>query len=359
MAGAAVLSTFTYIPLLVKGLLGGSELIVTVLTGTYATASFVGSYLFGRAGDIYGRRLTLRLGLLFAALSFALLYLVDSMEVLFLVRALNGFTVGMYPGALAAYAYESKMKMGRFASFGSLGWGVGTLIAGYAASFELRLAFVIASLFFCLAFLSSLTLPPIDRVRVKVPLFPVETMRRNLPVYIAVLIRHSSAHALWTLWPLFLVSLGADEFAVGIIQATNSISQFFFMILITDKYDCHSLIQTGLGTTAVAFTYFLVVALYFDWVQLLPSQLLLGFAWSCLYVGALKYVTQNNVERATASGLLTSIMSVSGVIGPVIAAVLYSLWPGYVLIILYGTVMSLVAMVVFGRSDRGPIDAEA
>ncbi|MHA2424275.1 MAG: MFS transporter, partial [Candidatus Thorarchaeota archaeon] len=56
MAGAAILSAFTYIPILARDYLGADEFYITILVAAYATASFVSSYLFGRAGDIYGRR---------------------------------------------------------------------------------------------------------------------------------------------------------------------------------------------------------------------------------------------------------------------------------------------------------------
>ncbi|MFW9926122.1 MAG: MFS transporter, partial [Candidatus Thorarchaeota archaeon] len=124
MAGAATLSAFTYVPILARVNLGISEILVTVIVGGFATASFLSSYIFGRAGDVYGRRVIIRLGLLLATISFGLLLVSSDFVTLFIVRLMNGFCVGMYPGALAAYAFESKMKMGRFATWGAAGWGV-------------------------------------------------------------------------------------------------------------------------------------------------------------------------------------------------------------------------------------------
>jgi len=180
-----MLSAFTYVPILARENLGISELFITFLVAGYAGASFIASYFFGRAGDIYGRRIIIKSGLLLAIISFSLLLVSSSFEILFIVRMTNGFCVGMYPGALAAYAYESKMKMGRFASWGAIGWGVGTLVAGYAAGFNIYYAFVISTLFLAIAFISALTLPKLPRIVIKVPLFPVETFKRNMHIYIA------------------------------------------------------------------------------------------------------------------------------------------------------------------------------
>jgi len=348
MAGAAILSAFTYVPILARDYLGADEFYVTVLVAGYATAALVSSYIFGRAGDIHGRRIVLRIGLLIAALSFAMLMLVQDETTLFVVRVINGFAVGMHPGALAAYAYDSHMPMGRFASFGALGWGVGTFLTGIAATQDIYSAFALSSLFFVVAFASALTLPPVDRVRVRVPLFPIETLKRNFAVYAAVFIRHSSAFAIWTLWPLFLSDLGADLFTIGIVQAANSISQVVFMLTITDRIECSRLISVGLLASAATFMWFTLVS---SVLEILPSQTLLGFSWACLYVGSLKYVTQKNVERSTASGLLSSVLSIAGVFGPIYASVLYLLWPGYHAILMFAVAMSLFAFVLFRFSD--------
>lgn len=366
MAGAAILSAFTFVPILAQQILGDpiganldTQLYISSLVVVYGAASFIASYIFGRAGDIFGRRIVLHVGLLLSTISFVFLLFSESTEVLFFVRMFNGFSIGMYPGALAAYAYETELKMGRFASAGALGWGVGNLVTGYAALFSLDYAFAVSSLFFVFAFLTALTLPKIQREKVDVPFFPIDTLRRNFPVYSAVLIRHSSAFALWTLWPIFLTSLGADLFQIGIIQALNSIAQVIFMVGITDRFDCEKLIIIGLITTAITFGWFFMVT---DFIQIMPAQILLGLSWACLYVGALKYVTERNVERSTASGLLISMMAISGVIGPIMAAFFSTLWASnpiiaglfsvYQLIILNVIVMSLVGLIVFIYSSK-------
>lgn len=344
-----MLSAFTFVPILARESLNISEIFVTVIVGGYASASFIASYIFGRAGDLYGRRIVIRLGLLLSMVTFGLLLLSSSFETLFVVRVMNGFCVGIYPGALAAYAYESEMKMGRFATWGAAGWGVGTLFAGYAAGFNIYYAFLMATLFLAIAFGSALTLPDIPREIVKVPWFPVETFKRNASIYFAVFLRHSSAFAIWTLWPLFLFDLGGDPFSIAIVQATNAIAQVLFMVTITDRLDSKKLVSIGLVSSAITF---LLFPLARNVIEILPTQVLLGFAWATLYVGALKFVTENNKERSTASGLLASMLSLSGVVGPIIAAVIYTIWPGYVPIMLYAAIMSLVAYGLFWLNGR-------
>lgn len=344
-----MLSSFTYIPILARDTLGADELFVSLLVGSYAAASFVSSYIFGRAGDIYGRRIIVQAGFLVATLSFALLLLASTPGVLFIVRVLGGFSIGTYPGALAAYAFESDMKMGRFASFGAAGWGAGTLLAGFAAGFDIYFAFLMSSLFLAFAFITAMTLPHLERTPIDVPFFPIATIKRNWQVYLAVLIRHSSASAVWTLWPLFLTDLGGDPFTIGVVQAINGIAQVAVMIGLTDRFEYRPLILAGLLSSAATFGWFLLAT---NIIEIIPSQVLLGFAWSCLYVGALKYVTERNEDRSTASGLLNSTMSISMVMGPIIAAAFYSIWPGYAPIILFALLMSLVSFAIFWVSSN-------
>jgi MFS family permease len=349
MAGAAILSAVTYVPILAENNLGGDDIYVAFLVGMYALASFFSSYIFGRAGDIYGRRIVLRIGIVFSLMTFALLVFSNSLAMLFYVRLLNGFCIGIYPGALTAYAYESNMRMGKFASFGALGWGIGTAAAGYAAVFNIYYAFAVSTAFFLLAFASAFTLPKIQVTSIKVPLFPVRTFKRNYPVYLSVLIRHSSAVAVWTYWPLILVNLGADVLTVGLIQTTNSIVQVIFMWGLTDRFDCSKLVATGLIASAGTFLW---IGLAQNIWEMYLAQIVVGFAWSCLYVGALKYVTERNIERATASGLLQSILSIAGVAGPIIAAIIFALGGDYYTVIYFAAVMALLSFAMFQFTNR-------
>ena len=213
-SSAAIMASFSYIAILARDHLGADEFYVSILYSFCAGMAFFSSYFFGRLGDIHSRRLILFIGLFFSSFSFGLLWLASSPEILFIVRILNGLSVGMYPGTLAAYAYESDLKMGKFSSFGAVGWAVGTFIAGYAAEFDIRNSFLISAVFFVIAFLSALTLPSVPGAQMKIPLFPLATFKRNISVYITVFIRQSSVAAAWTLWSLHLINLGSNPFVL-------------------------------------------------------------------------------------------------------------------------------------------------
>jgi MFS family permease len=97
----------------------------------------------------------------------------------------------------------------------------------------------------------------------------------------------------------------------------NSLTQFLFMYTLGGRIK-HSLsITAGLllsSGTFLTFTFAL------DFWQLIPTQILLGLSWALLYVGGLRYLMDKNVEKATAGGLLDSVLNMASIIGPFLGA---------------------------------------
>ena len=91
-----------------------------------------------------------------------------------------------------------------------------------------------------------------------------------------------------------------------------------------------------------------------------PTQILLGVSWATLYVGSLKFVMERNVERATSTGLLNSVMSICAIIGPLIggSVVVVALSMGVAQLDAYrwtmyvATVMAIISFLGFWLSAR-------
>ena len=80
--------------------------------------------------------------------------------------------------------------------------------------------------------------------------------------------------------------------------------------------------------------------------QLLPTQILLGAAWAFLYVGSIKFLMSRNQERATATGLLNSVMNMSSIGGAVLGGFVAG-WFGYYATMYLAATASLVALIIF------------
>jgi DHA1 family multidrug resistance protein-like MFS transporter len=253
--------------------------------------------------------------------------------------------MGIFPAALITYVHESHGKLGNFSSYGAIGWLIGMVIAGVIAQYLfLRSIFILSSAMFMVAFLLSMQLPPLKHKPIRVPLFPKNILKKNLAVYLSILIRHSGANLMWVFWPLFLQALGADLLWIGIIIAINAASQAVIMYFIVDRIDCKKSIYIGLFLSGVTFLSF---ALAKDYIQLLPTQLFLGMSFAFMYVGAIIYLNKFNKERGTATGILTSILNLSSIIGSIFAVFLIAILGDYRWIIVCAAIMAFVAFVVF------------
>jgi len=265
------------------------------------------SMVFGRLGDIFGQKAIVVSGFLLSAVVFLGHNLIHDIPSLYVLRGLAGIGAGMIPGPLCALAWSG--SIGMFSAVGSLGNAAGDLLAGFLT--EQSLIFVTSALLCAAGFIIAFFIRE-KKKRVAVPLFPIRIMKKNLCVYVPFLIRHSSAQAIWAICPIYLVGLGASKLWIGIIYALNPLLQFCFMLLI-DARRSTSLIKLGLLFSSVTFLGYAVAP---NWQVILVLQILLGFSWANLYLGSLKYLLRNNVEQATAAGMLNSVIGLSGIIGP-------------------------------------------
>ena len=312
-----------------------------VVTG-YATAVFLASILAGRAADIRGRRIFLRIGFLTATLASLLQIFATSAIELLLVRAFLGSAAGIIQSVLVAYfMYETQGKVGIFSSIGALGWGIGSLIAGIIGHHLLVFTFSAGLMLIATIFI--FTLPRMREAKFEIPLFPRQVFKRNYPIYLSVLIRHTGANFVWVTYPLFLMDvLHADALWVGIIYMVNAFGQFFVMSRL-DPYNSSHLIKVGFILSALTFLGFSLAQTV---LEIIPIQVALAFAWSALYVGSLRYVTERNEEKATSTGWLQGMISIAGIIGPAIGGTM-DVAIGYRLTMIAAMVLSFTGLVVF------------
>lgn len=307
-----------FMPNLVKDL-GGSDMMLGIIVAAYSATMFLSHYIFGRASDMHGRRLILRIGLIVSALAFLLQIAAWDYTSLLVARVIAGFAWGIAPAALVAYVYETKKSIGKFSSYGAFGWFIGSLLAGLLVAYN-RL-FIVSSLFLFTGFLVSLRMPSAGEHKVSVPLFPIRIIKKNMRIYVQYFLRHLGANISWTVYPLYLSGIGASYFWIAITYAVNTGTQAIVMRYL-DSYDNKKLISWGLFLSIIFFG---GLALATDFWKVIPLSVILGFSWSMLYVGSLKTLLEGNVERATATGLLNSTIHSAGILGPLMAGIIATL----------------------------------
>ena len=345
---AAMMSSWAYISIYARDL-GMSDTEIGLIVASYSLALFLSSFVFGRASDKYGRKMFLLVGLVMSAIAFFLQSFAQNFFVLLTIRVLVGFCLGIFPSSLIAYVQEKKKDLSKFSSFGSLGWAFGSLIAGsIAVNLSIDKVFVFGSLLFFLAFLTASRMKFGEHHSVDVPKFPIKIIKKNLPLYLSILIRQSGAQMIWTFWPLFLGSLGADLFWVGVILMTNSAVQFVFMYTLSGKIKYVTSVTAGLFLSSVTFFSFTLAANHW---QIFPTQILLGVSWALMYVGGLRYLVDRNVEKATVSGLFDSVLSLSSIIGPFMATFVIA-FGGYETTMYLASIFAFIGFLSFGFSQQ-------
>lgn len=351
LSNASVMMSMIFIPLFAV-LVGASRLEVGIIGASYGIAIFFSSYFFSRASDMRDKRMFMKAGLAIATVAFFLQVFAISALSLTIIRGLAGFAMGIFTAPLIVYTYESGGKLGMFSSYGALGWAVGGMLAGIIGQLAESVVqtnslapywavFVLSSVLFLVSLLISLDLPEVKVRPTQVPLFPAALLKKNLWVYASMLLRNSGAFAIWTIFPLFLMELGANKFWIGALFFANTYTQFIIMRRLDIRKD-EVLIKAGLLLSAfVFFSYSLAAKFYY----ILPFQIVLAFSYSFVYVGSLLFLTRTNEERTTSVGILNSVISLSMVIGPLFGGAIAQIW-GFREVMYFSGGITLIGLLI-------------
>ncbi|HBX23554.1 MAG TPA: MFS transporter [Desulfotomaculum sp.] len=338
----AIQGSIIFIPLL-GAQLGASDFQVGLIGAAYGGAYLLSSLYFGRQSDRRGRIAYVRSGLLLCVIAFAIQLLAHDLYILTLVRAGVGFSLGVTMAALMAYAYESGVDMGRFSSYGSLGWIAGALGAAFLKDFNILF---LASAMCCLVafaialFFSSATDLDVRGKKKEVASFR-DVAKAGFPIYLAVFLRHLGAAAVWIILPLYFTSLGLDRFWVGMLWGVNFAVQFIVMRYV-NRFDANKTFAFGQVLSIIVFVAYVLVS---KLIPLIAVQVLLGVAWSCLYVGALLLVLRSGEDRGTASGVFQATLNLCSVFGPLLGGIIAQ-FAGYHGVMIFAAALGVAGLVV-------------
>lgn len=343
----AIEAALIFIPLLSKEL-GASNLSVGIVGAGYGMAYFASSLFFGWESDRKGRVRFVQVGLGLSVIAFLLHLLANNLAVLMLVRGIAGFSLGISSAALLAYVYETEGNVGKFSSYGSLGWVFGALAAAIIKAY--KPLFLLSSILCIMAFLLTLRLrKEKERQRSITPQL-LRVVRRNIKVYSAFFLRHLGASALWIVLPLLLAQIGADKLWIGTLSVINFGGQFLAMRYV-DRFKETKLFLIGLVLSGAVFLAYFLAS---DYRQLIPVQVVLSLAWSCLYIGVLLLLLRGGEERGTTTGVLYSTINLCNAAGPFLGGALSQLW-GFQFVALFAAALSFSGIPLALRLRPSPV----
>jgi MFS family permease len=340
----AVQGSIIFIPLLGVQL-GASDFQVGLIGSIYGAAFLASSLFSGWKSDSTGRLLFVRWGLFLSSAAFAAQLLAHSVLLLVAVRGMVGFTLGISTAAAIAYAFESGADMGKFSSYGSLGWIFGALAAALVG--DIHLLFWISFLVCLLAFFLSLVFREVPSLHLSAPPNLWRVMRKNYRIYLAIFLRHLGATAVWIILPLYLASLGMDRFWIGLLWGINFAVQFIVMRYL-ERFSEYKIFAFGQLLSILVFVAYAFVS---GRAPLIAVQALLGVAWSCLYVGALLIVLRSGEERGTAGGIFQSTLNLCNAVGPLLGGLIAQGW-GYRGVIFFAAALGVAGMLTAVPASR-------
>jgi MFS transporter, DHA1 family, multidrug resistance protein len=340
----AAMSSFIFIPLLgVK--LGASDFEVGMVGAAYGISFLVSSLFSGWKSDHLGRLIFVRWGLLISSVAFAGQLLANSVIMLIIVRAVVGFSMGIAIAAVITYAFETGANMGKYSSYGSLGWIFGAVTVALVG--DIRLIFLISFLICLLAFFISLAFKKVPVCTFSRPPNMWHVLRRDYRIYLAVFLRHLGASAVWIIFPIYLASIGLNNFWIGILWGINFLIQFVVMRQL-ERFSEFKVFFYGQLLSIVVFTAYIFIT---SRIGLIIIQALMGVAWSCLYVGALIIVLKSGKEKGTAGGIFQSTLNLCNAVGPLLGGMIAQGW-GYHGVMIFAAVLCLVGMLIAVPANR-------
>ncbi|MHA2254348.1 MAG: MFS transporter [Candidatus Kariarchaeaceae archaeon] len=354
-SGVVILGSYLVLLFDARGL---NENDIGLLAIPFSVTTIISNSLFGRLSDAKGRRPFLLLGLFTASLTTIFYTIPDNFWTFAIAQVMTGITLGIFPASIIGTATDRNMKIGKLASFGSIGWAIGGLIGGFIADyFYLELAFVFGGACYFMAFLTVYLMntgsigkkrDDSDKVEKSQNTDYIPVIRENWLVYITLIVRHGTANSIWIFWALFLTdNLGLSTTQIGVVQATNMGTQFVLMNTIGDRYDPPKMFVFGGIMSAVAFFSFTLSQNFF---QIVGAQVILGTSWAFFYVGGLRNVTIKASKKnvvATATGLFNASISISQLVGPFLALLLFSLSKNYLLSMKVASVSTIVVIIFY------------
>ena len=342
---AGVSIVFVFMPIIAKGVTD-SILEIGLIVASFSFAQILSEIYFGRHSDKKGTRLKfIRIGFIGCAAAFGLHYFADDMTLLFLARIGAGIASGIMIPAMIAYAYElnvERKKAATIISFHALGWLAGIAAAGFAN--DLKLIFLISAASFVIGLMFTIKLPNISQEKELEPGTTKKIIVKNKFLFLSLLLRHIGAAAVWTILPLMLIEkLGAELYQISIIYVANTLTAFILMNLMASRINFSNItkFKIGIGCTVFVFVGLSVIT---DWWMAMPFMALVGATWAFLFIGGNFHLMENN-PRSTSTGIFSSTLSISMVIGPVIAGIIAFTFD-YVVVMYFAIAIIVCAFVV-------------
>ena len=314
-------------------ILGASKSFIGLINAILPFFSLLTAPLFARKAAKLRRKLPIiRLGLLIGAFFSILLFFSYDKILIFIFRMGMGVSFGATMGLTNSLATEIDTEkrgkyFGIYSAACSFGWAIGSILVGIVIKEEYNNAFLIPILFLLVGFIATFFA---KEKYTSSDYFGIDfqTLKKFLPFYRTLFLRHSVATALWAFLPLYLeFTLGFDRLIIASIFFINNSLQVLTMPLaghLSDRIKKTYIVFSGLIGSFIFIFLFTIIK---NPIEFMLLQILVAFSWALVYLGISSLVTSysNLNERGEAISGISMSLNLSNIVGPLIGGFIYGL----------------------------------
>ena len=336
--------------------LGATNFMVSLFSTVYFAVNAPISFLGGYVLDKYGKpKLLLLIATLLLALSAFSTPLVPISSQLLIIRGIQGMSIAIIiplVNLFSARILGTGRGVGIINVVRALGFMSGSLIGGFLADYiSYAFLFYISGVLTLISFTSVLitsedVYPKVGSYKIK-----LAHIRKIAPsvwiIYLAFYLRQHAAGGIWSLFSLFLFSLGATNLIVGLASTINNLTQALLFKKISEISEGRGLKTFKLGLILSAIV-FLGYYLSENVMVIMPIQVVLGLSWIALYSGANVYIIENTPEnlQGTALGLLNMFIACAWITGSLMNGYITDLTGSYKEYILFAILIAFAGYLI-------------
>jgi len=323
-----------------------SDIVVTSLFAVFALFSFFSSPILGVLSDKFGRRPVLLISLASTALGWLIFAFSRTIFGLFLGRIIDGSAAGNISTAqnylidISKNQKDQTKNLGLIGAVFGVGFIIGPLVGGSLSSISMKLPFVIVGIMATInTILAYFFLPETnhDRNTNKISLNPFSPIikafknKEVLPLYVAWLLFGIGISLNQSIFALYIAKVFSwTVIASGLLMALTgiiiSINQAFMLKKVWLKYFKESFLMVW---TLIPFALgYLIMALPYKFAFLF-GLIITAFGHSIMRVVMTSQIIgfSDKKRQGEMMGILSSLMALSMILGPLIGGAVYILHP--------------------------------
>ena len=318
------------------------------LSVSYAIMQFIMSPVLGGLSDRFGRRPVLLISMLGLGIDFIFLFLAPTLAWLFVGRIIAGICGASFTTA-SAYIADISTKENRAQNFGMIGaaFGVGFIIGPALGSlfstFGVRVPFLVAACFSLLNFIYGYFVLPESlgvenrrkfnwkRANPIGSLLHLKKHKTILGLIAALTFIYIAGHAMQSTWTFITIekfkwSEKIVGYSISFVGISIAIVQGGLIKKANNLFGIKRSVYVGLFLQIIGFTLFA-----FAWQDWMMFAIMLPFAMGGIAGPSMQSIMTSQVaanEQGELQGAVTSLISLTSIIGPLLMTSLFTFFTG-------------------------------